>query len=282
MNTHRNMEEDSSMGLIASGGSLPVEFVRHAHEHGITKIVSAGVKDLTDPEVAARSTHYEEMKIGQLGRLIKFFRQHGISKAIMIGRVPPKLAVTDIPLDFRLLSLAIKIRDRRADGIFTAIAEELAKDGIHLQDTSKYLSHLLIPHGTITSKKPDSKQMLDIKFGLKMALAMGGLDIGQAAVVYKHAVIAIEAMEGTDECIKRAGKYSPHCVVVKTAKPKQDFRFDVPCIGPGTIESMKEAKASVIAVEAEKTFIIDREKAIQEANKAGIIIIGVKRDEADA
>lgn len=269
--------EDKVFGLIAGGGSLPVEFVRHACEYGIEKVVSAGIKEHTDPEVQQKSAVYENMKIGELGKLIKYFKKNGVKNAIMLGRVPPKLAVADIPLDLRLIKLAAKIIDRRADGILGAIADELARDEIILHDTSKYLSHLLTPEGVLTKKAPDTKQKTDIEFGIKIATALGEHDIGQTAVVYKHAVIAAEAMEGTDECIRRAGKYSKNTVVVKMSKPKQDFRFDVPCVGLQTIYSMIEANAKVLALEANKSFLLDKEKMLEEANSHGIVIVGVNR-----
>ncbi len=273
------MENDNAVfGLIAGGGELPVEFVRHASEHGIEKIISAGLRDHTSPEVKSRSACYEEMKLGELGKLIKLFKKNGVKKAVMLGKVPPKLAVTDIPLDFRLLRLAGKILDRRADGIFGAVADEIARDGIIIQDTTIFLSHLLVPDACLTRRKPDSKQNIDISFGAEIACALGDKDIGQTAVVYKHAVIAAEAMEGTDECIRRAGKYAKNAVVVKMAKPKQDFRFDVPCAGPATIESMIEAEAKVLALESGKSFVLERAKTIELADRNGIIICGFRRN----
>ncbi len=273
-----NIKSDNTVfGMIAGGTDLPIEFLKHAHEYGIKETVVVGFKEWTPEEVAKNATYYEEMKLGELSRLIKLFKKKGVTKAVMLGRVPPKLAVTDISLDFRLLSLASKILDRRADGIFKAVADELAKDGIYLQNTNEYLKHLLTPKGVITKKQPDKKQEIDIQFGIDIATAIGTHDIGQTAVVHKHAVIAVEAMEGTDECIKRAGKYTKNAVVVKLAKPNQDFRFDVPCVGPGTIESMIESGASVLAVEANRSFILSRDKTVDLANKNGIIICGIEK-----
>lgn len=270
--------DNEAFGLIAGGGDLPVEFVLNARKYGIGKIVAVGMRDLTDPQIQANCSHYEDLKIGQLTRLIKLFKSKGVSKAVMLGIVPPKLAISDLSLDFRLLALATKIIDRRADGIFKAVCEEVAKDGIHLQDTTKYLRHLLAPENVMTKKAPDKKQMIDIGFGIEIASAIGRYDIGQTAVVYKHAVISVEGMEGTDECIRRSGKYAYNSVVVKMAKPNQDFRFDVPCVGLKTVESMLEAKAVVLAVEAGKTFILEKEKTIEFANSNGIIIVGVKKN----
>ncbi len=277
MNENQDNDGDKIFGLIACGGALPLEFVRHAHEHGIEKVAVAGLKDTTDPEVYQKSFCHEEMKLGELSRLIKFFKKNGVRKAVMLGKIPPKFAVTDIPLDFRLIKLAAKILDRRADGILSAISDEIANDGIIIQETTRYLKHLLAPEAILTKKHPDSKQEIDIKLGIEIASAIGGYDIGQTAVVYKHAVIAVEAMEGTDDCIRRAGKYTKNTVIVKMAKPKQDFRFDVPCVGVGTVESMIEAGAKVLAVEAGKTFILEKEKTLDLANSNGIVICGITR-----
>jgi DUF1009 family protein len=180
-------------------------------------------------------------------------------------------------MDFRMLSLAARTRDRRADSVMQAIITELAKDGLTVLNTTDFLKHIIIGEGVITRRKPDKQQLADIEFGKTIALASGGLDIGQTAIVHKHAVVAVEAMEGTDKCIKRAGEFTKHSVIVKMAKPEQDFRFDVPCFGPRTIETMIEAKAAVLAVEAGKTFILERKKTIEIADKNKIIIIGVNR-----
>jgi len=267
----------SPIGLIAGNGNLPLEFVRHAKENGVNEIIAVGFPETTLPEVRDSVSYFEEIGVGQLGKLIKIFKSRGVKEAVMLGGLSPKLTITNVKLDLRLLVLAAKVKDRRADSVLGAIAGELEKDGIHLADTTKYLPHLLAPEGLISKRKPVKKEWEDIHFGLKIALASGGLDIGQTAIVKKHAVVAVEAMEGTDACIKRAGKISKGNVVVKTAKPDQDFRFDVPCVGPNTIESLIEAKASVLAVEAGKTFLIEKEEALELADKNGIAIVGVSK-----
>ncbi len=176
-----------------------------------------------------------------------------------------------------MIALAAKTKDRRADSVINAIISEAEKDGLTILKTTDFLPHILVEKGILTKKRPDKVQIDDIEFGKSIALASGGLDIGQTAIVRKHAVVAVEAMEGTDKCIKRAGGFAKKCVIVKMAKPEQDFRFDVPCFGPKTIETMIEAKAAVLAVEAGKTFIIEREKTITLANKHKIVIIGVTK-----
>ncbi len=274
-NGSTDTHENRPIGLIAGAGRLPVEFVRHAPAMGISKIIAVGFHDCTSADISASVSHFEEIGVGQLGRLIKIFKRHGVNTAIMLGGLAPRLTIANVRLDFRMLALAAKVKDRRADSVLGAIADEMAKDGIHLDDTTNYLPHLLACDGPMTRKKPDKKQWDDIRFGARIALASGELDIGQTAIVRKHAVVAIEAMEGTDACIKRAGTIAGGAVVVKMAKPNQDLRFDVPCVGPDTIKTMIEAEAAVLALEAGKTFLLDKEHTVDLADRHGIVIIGV-------
>lgn len=265
------------IGLLAGAGTLPIEFVNHAHEHGVEEIAVLGFKGHTPEEVKEKATYYQEIGFGQLNKGIKFFKSHGANNLVFLGWVEPKLTISNLKMDFRMIALAAKTKDRRADSVINAIISEGAKDGLTVLKTTDFLPHLLIEEGVITKKKPDEKQLDDIQFGKEIALASGGLDIGQTAIVHKHAVVAVEAMEGTDKCIKRAGKYTKNSVIVKMAKPEQDFRFDVPCFGPRTIESMIKAKASVLAVEAGKTFILERENTVKLANKHKIVIVGITK-----
>lgn len=266
-------------GLIAGGGGLPVEFVRTARQLGISTIVAVGFRDYTPPEILSSVAHYEEIGIGQLGKLIRIFRQHGVKQAVMLGSLSPRLTIANVRLDLRMLLLAARVRDRRADSVLGAIAAELAKDGITLVPTTRCLPHLLAGPGALTKRAPTPKEWQDIRFGIALARASGALDIGQTVVVRKHAVVAVEAMEGTDACIKRAGTLIAGTVVVKMAKPRQDFRFDVPCIGTATIETMIEAESAVLAVEQGATFIVDRARTLALADAHKIAIVGVRPDE---
>ncbi len=272
------MNDIKRIGLLAGAGTLPIEFVNHAHEHGIEEIAVLGFKGQTPQEVKDKATFYQEIGFGQLNKGIKFFTSNGIKNVVFLGWVEPKLTISNLKMDLRMITLAAKTKDRRADSVIGAIINELEKDGLTVLKTTEFLSHILIEDGVLTKKQPNKAQLADVEFGKTIALASGGLDIGQSAVVRKHAVIAVEAMEGTDKCIKRAGEYTKHCVIVKMAKPEQDFRFDVPCFGPRTIESMIEAKSALLAVEAGKTFIIEREKTLALANKHKIIIMGIKQE----
>ena len=267
---------DEPFGLIAGGGNLPLEFMRHAPALGMHKIIAVGFRDATAPDVRAAAAEYDEIGIGQLGRLIKYFTRHGVRQAIMLGSVSPRLTIANIRLDLRTILLAARVKDRRADSVLGAIAAEMGKDGIVLQETTRYLPHLLAVAGCMTKTKPCAREMDDIQLGVKIALASGALDVGQTAVVRKHAVVAVEAMEGTDACIKRAGTLARECVVVKMAKPRQDLRFDVPCIGATTLQIMIEAGARVLAVEAGKTFVLEKERMLALADAHKIAIVGVK------
>jgi DUF1009 family protein len=279
--TLSEQHSDGPFGLIAGGGSLPVEFVRHAPELGLREIIAVGFRDTTSGEIAHAAAHYEEIGVGQLGRLIKIFQRHNVSCAVMLGSLSPRLTIANVRLDFRMLTLAARMRDRRADSVLGAIAAEMAKDGIQLQDTTKCLPHLLAGHGVLSRRKPSRREWDDIRLGIRIARANGELDVGQTAVTRKHAVVAVEAMEGTDACIKRAGSLVGGTVVVKMAKPRQDPRFDVPCVGPDTLRTMIEAEAAVLAVEAQRTFVLDRERTLSLADQNGIAVVGVSADDAN-
>ena len=281
----KNMSQDTAeagpIGLIAGGGLLPLEFARHAPQLGIGEIIAVGFKDYTAPELVPLVAQYQDIAIGQLGRLIKFFKTHQVSRALMLGSLSPRLTIANVRLDMRMIMLAAKVKDRRADSVLGAIANEMARDGIILQPTTEYLPHLLVRRGVLTKKQPGKKDWDDIRMGIRLARASGGLDIGQTVVTKKQAVVAVEAMEGTDACIQRAGTLAKKVIIVKMAKPRQDLRFDVPCIGPDTLRTMSAAGASILAVEADKTFIIDRQAAIELADTNGICIIGVTPEEGE-
>ena len=273
-----SIEIPETVGLIAGGDLLPIEFVNNVRNLGVKKIVSVGFKDYTSPIIQQKSDVYDTIGIGQLGKLIKIFKNNGVKNAVMLGALSPKLTIANLKLDLRMLMLATKVRDRRADSVLGAIVNEFTKDGICIEDSTKYLKHLLMPEGLLTKKKPSQEQLIDINFGIEIALASGALDIGQTVIVHKHAVVAVEAMEGTDKCITRAGELAKDCVIVKMAKPKQDLRFDIPCLGPITINTVINSGAKVLAVEAGKSYFLDKENALNIANKHGIVVLGITPD----
>lgn len=273
------MTEDKKevFGLLAGAGSLPIEFVRHMEENGIEELAVLGFKGHTPDEVKEKATYYQEIGFGQLNKGIKFFTSNGVKELVLLGWMAPKLTIDNLKMDFRAIALAAKTKDRRADNVIRALIAEGAKDGLTVVENTLYLKHLLAEEGVLTKRSPNKQQQIDIEFGKEIALASGGLDIGQTAIVNKHAVVAVEAMEGTDKCIRRAGEIIKGNVIVKMAKPEQDFRFDVPCFGPKTIQTMIDSGANLIAVEADKTYILEREETIRLANKNKIVIVGVER-----
>ena len=270
-------ESEETFGLLSGGGVLPIEFVKNLEINGIKKLAVLGFKGQTPDEVKAKATYYQEIGFGQLGKGIKFFTSHGVKKVVMLGWIDPKLTISNLKMDLRMIALAAKTKDRRADSVISAIINEGEKDGLTIVKNPPYLKNILAEEGVLTKKSPSKQQLQDIELGKEIALNSGGLDIGQTAIVNKHAVVAVEAMEGTDKCIIRAGEIIKGNVIVKMAKPNQDFRFDVPCFGAKTIQKMIDSKSSLLAIEANKTYILEKEKTIELANKNKIVIVGINR-----
>lgn len=264
-----------SIGLIAGSGSLSLILSEKIKRDGL-RVVSIAFKGLSPEELSRISDATYWISPGELGRLIEILKEEGIKRAIMAGKVPKDLMFTDLKPDLRALALFLRLKDRKDDSILRALAEELESEGIILEKLPVYLEHLLTPKGVLTTRSPSEKEMKDVEFGLDLAREMGRLDIGQTVVVKNQAVLAIEAIEGTDEAIRRGGRLGRgDVVVIKVSKPGQDMRFDVPVVGLKTMEILKEAKAKVLALEAGKTIILDKEPMIREADETGISIIGI-------
>ncbi|RJX29378.1 MAG: LpxI family protein [Desulfurivibrio sp.] len=271
----------SRIGIIAGGGQFPYLFAEAAKKAG-RQVVIIGHKGESHPDLEAVADRFCWVKLGQLGKIIKFFRQEQVEEAVFLGTITKTRIFRDVLPDLKGISLWNKIDVRQDDAILRAFADELEKDGIRVLESTLYLQHLLFPTGVLTRKKPSAEQRRDIDFGFQMARAIGRLDIGQCVVVRNMTVVAVEAIEGTDAAIKRGGALArENAVVVKVKKPDQDFRFDLPAIGPTTIESMQQARAAVLAVEAGQALLFDRETVISQADKAGIVVVGV-REGADA
>lgn len=264
-----------TIGLIAGNGGFPLMFARAARQQGI-RVVAAAVKGDTSWFIPFFVDEVRWFSPGELKKLFEYFRAGGIRQVLMAGQVnPANLFRKDLPVDEEFRRLFDALADRRCDTIFGAIAERLAAEGMELLDSTLLLKDFLAPHGTLTRRAPTLAELADIEFGRAIAKQMGGLDIGQTVVIQGRAIVAIEAMEGTDRAIVRGGKIArAGAVVVKTSKPRQDPRFDVPVIGPRTIHTMKQAGASCLAVEAGKTLIIDRTATIKLANRFRITIVG--------
>lgn len=264
------------IGIIAGGGQLPLLFAKAASQGGL-EIFAAAHEGETDNELANLVSGLQWVKLGQLGRIIKFFKQQGVDKTVMVGSITKTNIFRDIRPDLKGLGLWNKINVKQDDAILRAVAEGLAKEGIEVVASTGYLPELLFPKGVLTKKKPTMAQQDDIRFGWQMARAVGNLDIGQCVVVRNQTVLAVEAIEGTDAAIKRGGMLGKEkTVIIKLRKPNQDFRFDLPAVGITTIDSLLEAKAAVLAVEAEHALLFDRETVVQLANKSGIVVVGVQ------
>jgi len=237
---------------------------------------AAAHRDETDEALINLTEQLIWVKLGQLGRIVSFFKKEGITKTVFVGSITKTNIFRDIRPDLKGLGLWNKIDIKQDDAILRAVAGQLAKDGIAVVASTQYVPELLFPKGVLTRKKLTTEQKNDIVFGWKIAREIGQLDIGQCVVVRNQTVLAVEAIEGTDAAIRRGGSLGKEkAVVIKVRKPEQDLRFDLPAIGEKTIASMQEVKAAVLAVEAEFALLFDRESVIRAANAAGIVVVGV-------
>lgn len=263
------------IGIIAGGGQFPLLFAQAVRRHGL-KVYAAAHEGETDETLADQVDALQWVRLGQLGKIIDFFKKEGVTKTVFIGSITKTNIFRDVRPDLKGLGLWNKIDIKQDDSILRAIADRLAKDGIEVVASTNYVPELLFPQGILTRKKLTKEQKNDIVFGWKIARAMGGLDIGQCVVVRNQTVLAVEAIEGTDAAIRRGGTLGKEkAVVVKLKKPNQDLRFDLPAVGEKTIVSMLEVKAAVLAVEAGYALFFDRESVIRAADAAGLVVVGV-------
>jgi UDP-2,3-diacylglucosamine hydrolase len=271
----------SRIGLIAGNGRFPFLVLQGARSLGHqATIVAIKEEAFADLEQAAEDAHAEFhwVSLGQLGKCIKILKAAGVSRAVMAGQVKHVKIFSGIIPDLTLMSVLARLKARNTDALISAVADVMRDDGIELLDSTAFLQPLLAREGTVTERAPDEQERLDFEFGYGMADAIAALDIGQTIAVKQQAVVAVEAMEGTDEVIGRAGLLAgPGVRIVKVAKPKQDMRFDVPVIGIATIQAMRTAGATALSVDAERTLIFDVELVLQSANDAGIAIVGRPR-----
>ena len=271
--------DPQKIGIIAGGGQFPFLFTEAAKNRGRSVVVVAH-KGETSSRIAGVADQVCWVKLGQLGKIIKFFRKQEVGEAVFLGVITKTRIFRDILPDLKGLTLWNKIDSRQDDNVLRAVADVLEEEGIKILESTVYLDSLLFPQGVLTKKKPNKKQMRDIEFGWRNAKAIGQLDIGQCVVVRNRTVLAVEAIEGTDAAIKRGGKLAKEkAVVVKVCKPEQDPRFDLPALGLTTISNMKRANCAVLAVEAGKSLLFDREEVIDAANEAGMVVIGLQEEE---
>jgi len=284
----------SKLGLIAGNGRFPFLLLDAARAHNLTVVVAA-INEETDPEINARAAvdpniHVHWLSLGELSRLIETFQAEGITRAVMAGQVKHKQIFSSIRPDWRLAKLLLNLRTRSTDMLLGAVAKVLADEGIELISSTQYLEPLLAKPGVLTSRAPDKEEEKDIAYGRTVAQAIAAYDLGQTVVIAAQACVAVEAMEGTDATIARAGELfrtidvadttnsdpttlRRSLTVVKVAKPNQDMRFDVPVIGVATIRAMQAAGATCLAIEAGKTLLFDPAAIITAADRAGITIV---------
>ena len=297
------------LGLIAGNGRFPFLLLDAARAQGFAVTVAA-IREETDPEIDHRAAVDERitvtwLSLGELSRLIEVFHKEGVAMAVMAGQVKHKQIFSSIRPDWRLAKLLLNLRTRNTDMLLGAVAKVLADEGIELISSTAFLEPLLAQEGVLTKRAPDEEERKNIDYGMGVARAVAGFDIGQTVVVAAQACVAVEAMEGTDAAISRAGQLMKslnnedaagaddsngvhegpststtlerHLTVVKVAKPNQDMRFDVPVIGIQTIETMVQAGATCLSVEAGRTLLFDREAMLKRADEAGIAIVAVQR-----
>jgi len=264
-----------AIGIIAGNGQFPILVARAARREGRT-VIAAAHEGETLPEIEDVADQVTWIKVGQLGRIIKTFQKAGVREAVMCGGVTKSRMFSQVRPDVRAASLWVKMKLRHDDGLLRAVAAEFEQEGILIRESTLFVPHLLAERRCYTRRTPDRREREDIRIGLHIAKRIGELDIGQALVIRNGAVVAVEAMEGTDATILRGGRLARrNAVVVKVSKPGQDLRFDVPAVGLGTIEVMAEAGCSVLALEAGRTLMFDREEMIRDANQRGICVLGV-------
>lgn len=262
-------------GLIAGNGKFPFMVIEGARQSG-AQVAVAAIREETDPEIERVADKFTWVGIGQLGRMIRFFKDEGVEKAMMAGQVKHVQIFSRAVPDVRMLKVLLKLPRRNTDSLIGAIASELQNEGIELIDSTYFLQDYLPKVGSLTKRQPDTREREDIEYGLEIAREIARLDLGQTIVVRGKACVAIEAMEGTDETIRRAGTLAHgRLTVVKIAKPDQDMRFDVPVVGVPTLGAMNAAGATCLCITAGKTLMLDRDEMIRFANEKKIAIVAV-------
>jgi len=262
-------------GLIAGNGRFPFLVIEGARRAGVSLSVAA-IREETDPEIERVADQFIWVGIGQLGKMIRFFKGEGVERAVMAGQVQHVQIFSGAIPDARMLKMLLKLPRRNTESLIGGIADELAVEGIELIDSTYFLKDHLADKGLLSRRGPDRHELENIDYGLEVAHGIAQLNLGQTIVIRSKACVAIEAMEGTDETIRRAGKLTKgRLTVVKIAKPDQDMRFDVPVVGVPTIQSMIDAEATCLCISAGKTLMFERAEMIQLADRNKIAIVAV-------
>ncbi len=262
------------LGLIAGNRSLPLEFARQARAAGVKRLVAVAVADETDPALASLVDDIVWLKVGQLSRMISAFVERGVKQCVMVGQIAPK-HLFDLRPDLRAMSVLFRLKEKNAHTIFGAVADELRKDGIELIEATPWLKPLMPGAGFHLGPELTGEQRADVEFGFRIAKEISRLEIGQTVVVKNGTVLAVEGFEGTDRCLERGGGLAGKAggaTAVKVAKARHDMRFDIPCIGLQTLETCARAGIAVLALEAGKTLLLEREACESLAKKSGISV----------
>ena len=270
--TKPHSADPRAVGLIAGRGDLPVLAARALRGDGL-RVVAIGFDEQTRAALAGEVDTYHDLRLGQIEKLIRAFRDDGIASALLLGKVHKARTFSDFRPDLRAAKIWMSLPDRRDDTILRAVVAELAREGVVVEEAGRWLGALFAAAGKLSRRAPERAERADIGFGFRLAREIGRLDIGQTVVVKHLAPVAVEALEGTDLTILRGGEVGgAGCVIVKTAKPNQDFRFDVPVVGLETARSAVAAQAAVLAIEAGRTLFVQREEtlALLDANRVAL------------
>jgi UDP-2,3-diacylglucosamine hydrolase len=267
----------TSIGLLAGGLSLPLIFARLARAQGVQRIVAVGFKGETDPSLEEFVDELIWVNVGQLKTLIRSLTSRGIKQCVMAGRIAPK-SLFDVRPDLRALTLLLTLKERNAHSIFTALAGELKREGVELISATPWLKPIMPGADYLAGPKLTAEQQEDTAYGYQVAKEISRLEIGQTVVVKKGTVLAVEGFEGTDACLRRGGELagkSGGAVAVKVAKENHDFRFDIPCVGPRTIDTCSASRVAVLAFEAGRTLLLEREQIEAAAVRRGVSLTSV-------
>jgi len=264
-----------SLGIIAGNRSLPLVFAQQARRMGVKKLVAVGFEGETDPQLARLVDELVWLKVGQLGKLIAAFTDRGVTQCVMAGQIAPK-NLHDIRPDLRGVAMLLRLKEKNAHTIFGAVANELKKDGVELIEATRWLQPLMPAQGFHLGPKLSAEQQNDVQFGFRIAKEISHLEIGQTVVVKGASVLAVEAFEGTDTCLARGGELAGKnggAVAVKVARDNHDLRFDIPCLGPQTVETCAAARIAVLAFEAGKSLLLEQDTCAALAHKHRLSIL---------
>ncbi|MEW5909397.1 MAG: UDP-2,3-diacylglucosamine diphosphatase LpxI [Thermodesulfobacteriota bacterium] len=271
-------EQESRIGLIAGGGQFPVLFSKRAREREFAVYAAAYVKE-ADPDLIRYVDGIEWIHLGQIRRLIRFFKKNHVTQAVMMGSIRKTRMFSDVRPDMKAISMIVSMKSTHDDGVLRVFASTLEKEGIRILPSTLLLPELLAPEGVWTKRKPNRSERADMELGWRCAKEIGKLDIGQCVVAGGGSILAVEAVEGTDAAILRGGTLgNGNAVAVKICKPDQDNRFDMPAVGLQTVLTMGDGGVKALGVESGRTIVFDREKMVALADEMGIAIIGIKGD----